>query len=67
MSLIDYVEYGSRKGYKLKFILCCKMKNGVKWMVGYINLIKFVVCINVIKLDFKNVIVIDFIDWRIWY
>lgn len=66
MSLIDYVENGSRKGYELKFILCCKMKNGVKWMVGYINLIKFVVCINVIKLDFKNVIVIDFIKWRIW-
>nr|XP_034320333.1 uncharacterized protein LOC105317842 isoform X3 [Crassostrea gigas] len=65
VSLIDHVEHGSRKGHKSKFISCCKTKNGVKRMAGYINSTKPVVRINVTKLDSKNVTVIDLTDRRI--
>lgn len=65
VSLIDHVEHGSRKGHKSKFISCCKTKNGVKRMAGYINSTKPVVRINVTKLDSKNVTVIDLTNWRI--
>lgn len=65
VSLIDHVEHGSRKGHKSKFISCCKTKNGVKRMAGYINSTKHVVRINVTKLDSKNVTVIDLTNWRI--
>lgn len=65
VSLIDHVENGSRKGHESKFISCCKTKNGVKRMAGYINSTKPVVRINVTKLDSKNVTVIDLTKWRI--
>lgn len=65
VSLIDHVEKGSRKGHKSKFISCCKTKDGVKRMAGYINSTKTVVRINVTKLDSKNATVIDLTNWRI--
>lgn len=65
VSLIDHVENGSRKGHKSKFISCCKTKDGVKRMAGYIKSTKTVVRINVTKLDSKNVTVIDLTKLRI--
>lgn len=67
VSLIDHVEHGSKKGHKSKFISCCKTKDGVKRMAGYINSTKTVVRINVTKLDSKNVTVIDLSEWKIRY
>lgn len=65
VSLIDHVENGSRKGQKSQFISCCKTKNGVKQMAGFIKSTKPVVRINVTKLDSKNVTVIDLTDRRV--
>lgn len=65
VSLIDHVENGSRKGHKSQFISCCKTKNGVKRMAGFIKSTKPVVRINVTKLDSKNVTVIDLTDRRV--
>lgn len=64
----EYVESGS--SFKFKFILCCKMINGIEKIVKYVYLLEvscIVVCINVIKLNFyENVEMIYFINLIIW-
>lgn len=69
ISLKEYVENGSNKGVELWFIFCCKMIDGLEELVSLINKLKsvcFVVCINIMMLDFKEVKVIDLIDESVW-
>lgn len=68
ISFKEYIERGSR-GIKLWFIFCCKIISGLEKLVSYINefyFVCFVVCINIMKFDFRNVNVIDLIDESVW-
>lgn len=61
---MEYVENGS-KGVILRFIFCCKMLYGLQKLVSIINELLWycgVVCINIVKLNFEEVKVIDLID-----
>lgn len=65
ISLKEYVENGSNEGVELWFIFCCKKIDGLEELVRVINKLYrvcFVVCINIMMLDFKEVKIIDLID-----